>query len=56
MGCWPKDKVPRRSSSGDRWREHQLVSFSLFFSLPFFLYKHHNFIVVLVDDNKAEGL
>lgn len=26
MSCWPKDKIPKRNSSGDRWREHQLVS------------------------------
>lgn len=26
MTCWPKDKVPKRSSPGERWREHQLVS------------------------------
>jgi hypothetical protein len=30
--------------------------FLSFFSLPFLLYKHHNFIVILVDDNKGEGL
>ena len=25
MKCWPKDKVPRRGSPGDRWRERQLA-------------------------------
>uniref|UniRef100_A0A0P6D0K3 Four and a half LIM domains protein n=1 Tax=Daphnia magna TaxID=35525 RepID=A0A0P6D0K3_9CRUS len=29
MTCWPKDKVPKRNSQGDRWREHQLA-----FQLP----------------------
>lgn len=25
MSSWPKDKVPKRNSGGDRWREQQLV-------------------------------
>ncbi|XP_046438332.1 uncharacterized protein LOC124189880 isoform X1 [Daphnia pulex] len=29
MTSWPKDKVPKRNSQGDRWREHQLA-----FQLP----------------------
>jgi len=28
MNCWPPDKVPKRGSSGERWRERQL-SFQL---------------------------
>lgn len=30
MTSWPKDKVPKRNSQGDRWREHQLVRFVSF--------------------------